>query len=154
MRSRPNPRSPPAKLNAVDASASTDPDDGIASYLWQQTAGPRVALSDPAAAKPTFVAPPVTPAGARVTFVLTVADTGGLEDSSPVSLTVRDNGIEGFPEAAYTMTTPSGRPVGITLENGAELVRFSRLPEVRGRVVFIEDYDMAVATHLVQGVDV
>ncbi len=35
-----------------------------------------------------------------------------------------------------------------------EIVRFSRLPEARGRIVFIEDYDMEVAAHLVQGVDV
>ncbi|MAF26271.1 MAG: hypothetical protein CME07_00215 [Gemmatimonadetes bacterium] len=35
-----------------------------------------------------------------------------------------------------------------------EIVRFSRLPEVRGRVVFVEDYDMDVAARLVQGVDV
>jgi starch phosphorylase len=32
--------------------------------------------------------------------------------------------------------------------------QFTRLPEVEGRVVFIEDYDMAVASELIQGVDV
>ncbi|ONF44107.1 alpha-glucan phosphorylase [Marinobacter lutaoensis] len=32
--------------------------------------------------------------------------------------------------------------------------RFSRRPEVEGRVVFIEDYDLGVANQLVQGVDV
>lgn len=35
-----------------------------------------------------------------------------------------------------------------------EWVRFSRRPEVEGRVVFIPDYDLIVAEHLVQGVDV
>lgn len=35
-----------------------------------------------------------------------------------------------------------------------DIVRFSRLPEVRGKIVFVEDYDMEVAAHLVQGVDV
>ena len=35
-----------------------------------------------------------------------------------------------------------------------QLVHFSRLDEVRGRFVFIEDYDMNVARWLVQGVDV
>ncbi|MCG3172455.1 MAG: Glycogen phosphorylase [Myxococcota bacterium] len=34
-----------------------------------------------------------------------------------------------------------------------EIVQFSRLPEVNGRVVFVEDYDYSVARHLVQGVD-
>ena len=41
---------------------------------------------------------------------------------------------------------------------GKELIRqilhFARQPEVRRRVVFIEDYDMVVARYLVQGVDV
>jgi starch phosphorylase len=36
----------------------------------------------------------------------------------------------------------------------AEWVRFSRRPEVGGRVVLIPDYDLLLAEHLVQGVDV
>jgi bifunctional non-homologous end joining protein LigD len=35
-----------------------------------------------------------------------------------------------------------------------ELVHFSREPRIRGRIVFVEDYDMDVATQLVTGVDV
>ncbi len=35
----------------------------------------------------------------------------------------------------------------------AEWVRFSRLPDLEGRVVFIPDYDLLLAEHLVQGVD-
>ncbi len=35
-----------------------------------------------------------------------------------------------------------------------EILHFARQPEVRRRVVFIEDYDMVVARYLVQGVDV
>ena len=35
----------------------------------------------------------------------------------------------------------------------AEWVRFSRRPEVEGRVVFIPDYNLLLAEHLVQGVD-
>ncbi len=35
-----------------------------------------------------------------------------------------------------------------------EWARFVRQPEVRRRVVFLEDYDMTLAEHLVQGVDV
>jgi starch phosphorylase len=36
----------------------------------------------------------------------------------------------------------------------AEVVHMARRPEFRNRVVFLEDYDMNVARHLVQGVDV
>jgi glycogen phosphorylase len=35
-----------------------------------------------------------------------------------------------------------------------QIVHFSRDPEVRKRIVFIEDYDMVVARYMVQGVDV
>ena len=35
----------------------------------------------------------------------------------------------------------------------AEWVRFSRRPEAEGRVVFVPDYDLLLAEHLVQGVD-
>jgi glycogen phosphorylase len=35
-----------------------------------------------------------------------------------------------------------------------EIHQFSRRPDVRGRFVFLEDYDMNIARHLVQGVDV
>ena len=36
----------------------------------------------------------------------------------------------------------------------AQVAQFARRPEFRRRVVFLEDYDMNVARHLVQGVDV
>lgn len=43
-------------------------------------------------------------------------------------------------------------------DGGKELIqriaRFARRPEARKRIIFIEDYDMSVARHLVQGVDV
>lgn len=44
-----------------------------------------------------------------------------------------------------------------TDDEGRQMVRqwidYSRRPEVRGRVVFLEDYDLALAAELVQGVD-
>jgi hypothetical protein len=60
---------------------SSDPDDGIVSYLWEQTGGPKVVLSDAAAAKLTFTAPDVTYEDASLTFRLTVQDSGGLRST-------------------------------------------------------------------------
>lgn len=65
----------------LDSSASSDPDDGIASYQWRQTAGTPVSLSNPTALQPTFTAPNVGPGGATLTFELTVTDNGGLSDT-------------------------------------------------------------------------
>ncbi|MFN2362293.1 MAG: alpha-glucan family phosphorylase [Marinobacter sp.] len=43
-------------------------------------------------------------------------------------------------------------------QRGKDIIRqwkaFSRRPDVEGKVVFIEDYDLGVASHLIQGVDV
>lgn len=61
----------------LNASNSTDPDDGIASYHWVQIGEPAVDLSDPDAKQPTFITPNVTPGGAALTFELTVLDYDG-----------------------------------------------------------------------------
>jgi subtilisin family serine protease len=70
----------------LDGSLSTDPDDGVASYLWTQTSGTPVPLSNPAAMKPTFVAPSAS--GAVLTFLLTVADWAGQTSSASCMVTV------------------------------------------------------------------
>ena len=65
----------------LDASNSSDPDDGIASYLWEQSAGSPVTLSDPTAVQPSFTSPDVGPGGESLTFRLTVTDNGGLQST-------------------------------------------------------------------------
>ena len=79
-------------LVTLDGSASYDPDGHLPlTYLWTQTGGPLVTLSNPAASKPTFFAPwmPTT-----LTFSLVVTDS--LLLSSPpdsVSIFVIGNSI-------------------------------------------------------------
>ncbi len=70
------------------------------------------------------------------------------------------------PERLVRLLTNRQRPVQIIVAGkahprdalGKEFVRawaqFAEHPEVRGRAVFLEDYDMALAQELVQGVDV
>lgn len=86
----------------LDGSNSTDPDDGIASYVWEQTGGPSVTLSDPWSAQPTFTSPDVGPDGASLTFQLTVTDSGGLQSTdtcivniNPVEVTKGDCNRDG-----------------------------------------------------------
>ncbi|MGB6376833.1 MAG: PKD domain-containing protein [Syntrophobacteria bacterium] len=111
----------------LDGSSSTDPDDGIASYLWTQTAGPPVTLSDASAVQPTFVTPIVDLSGTMLTFRLRAADTGGLQASDQVSVTVSDNGITGFPADVLTTRTLAGEPFGIREDNGGSFTRLSFL---------------------------
>ncbi len=70
------------------------------------------------------------------------------------------------PERLIKILTNQGRPVQLVLAGkahpqdceGQEMIRqwieFARRPEVQARVVFLSDYDVIMAEHLVQGVDV
>ncbi|UCF01762.1 MAG: hypothetical protein JSV14_15585, partial [Deltaproteobacteria bacterium] len=52
----------------LDGSNSTDPDDGIASCLWNQIGGTPVTLSSSTAVQPNFTAPDVGASGESFTF--------------------------------------------------------------------------------------
>ena len=54
---------PEGTLVTLSGTNSSDPGGVIVSFLWTQTLGPAVTLSDPDVAQPTFPAPVVTAAG-------------------------------------------------------------------------------------------
>jgi hypothetical protein len=105
----------------LDGSASYDPDGQIASYLWTQTGGTDVTLSDPTNAQPTFVTPPVDAGGAELTFELMVRDGGGLQSMDEVSITVSDNNIAGFPADVITFKTSTNESIGIKAGMGSHI---------------------------------
>ena len=118
----------------LDGSDSSDPDDGIHRYLWSQTVGTPVTLSDTSAVQPTFVTPPVDSNGTRLVFGLTITDNGGLEHSDTVRIDIEDNGITGFPADVLPATSPTGKNIGIKVESGGSITSFmmiaaSSLPE-------------------------
>jgi hypothetical protein len=78
----------------LDGSGSVDWDDGIRSYLWTQTAGTPVALSDTLVVKPTFYAPEVEIDGEVLTFELTVADQNGLKSTDSCDVRVNQDPSE------------------------------------------------------------
>lgn len=93
---------------SLDASNSNDPDDGIASYLWEQTEGPLVTLSNPSSVKPTFTAPSVGAGGAALTFRLTVTDKGGLKSTAICIVNVTATNIPPIAEAGSDQTVDEG----------------------------------------------
>lgn len=75
--------------SVILAGAGSDPDGTIAAYLWTQTAGPTVTLTNANTATASFTAPTVA-ADTVLTFLLTVTDNQGKTDSAPMSITVRN----------------------------------------------------------------
>ena len=58
----------------LDASSSTDPEGDPLTYGWSQRSGPRVTLSDPSVATPTFTAPAATATDQTLVFRVTISD--------------------------------------------------------------------------------
>jgi len=106
----------------LNGSQSVDRDGSIVSYLWTQTAGPAVTLSDAAIATPTFVTVPVDAEGTTLVFNLTVRDSAGLESSDTVSVTINDNEITEYPEKTLTITLPNGKTIGVEIDDNGDYV--------------------------------
>ncbi|MCK4534552.1 MAG: hypothetical protein KAT81_03410 [Syntrophobacterales bacterium] len=105
----------------LDGSASSDPNGEIVSYLWTQTGGAEVTLSDPTATQLTFVTPPVDADGAELTFELTLTAEDGLQSTDKVSVMVSDNGIDGFPTDVTTFETSTGKNMGVKAGDGGHI---------------------------------
>lgn len=79
----------------LDGSGSHDPDDDISSYLWQQTGGTQVTLSDATTVLPTFAAPAISTNEEVLTFSLTVTDSGNVQNVDTTGVTVTDVRVAG-----------------------------------------------------------
>jgi len=87
----------------LDASGSSDPDPAdTMSYIWKQTSGATVTLSDSAASGPTFAAPS---AAAMLIFQVTVLDGRGGSDRDAVTIAV---GARPAPPANLSVTPGDG----------------------------------------------
>ena len=71
----------------LDGSASVDRDGEIVSYIWEQTEGADVDLSDPSTVNPVFTAPYASEEQ-TLGFKLTVTDQKGLQYADLVTITV------------------------------------------------------------------
>ena len=97
----------------LNGSGSTDPDDGIASYLWEQTSGTSTTLYNDTSDQPHFTAIQVDTAGETLVFQLTVTDYGGLQSSDTVIVNVTEPGgnIPPIADAGSNQTVDEGDTV-------------------------------------------
>ncbi|MEJ2236479.1 MAG: PKD domain-containing protein, partial [Syntrophobacterales bacterium] len=94
----------------MDGSKSSDPDEGIESYLWKQAAGQSVTFSDPTSAQPTFEAPSFDKSGDQpLIFELIVTDNGGLQSSDSTNVSVSN----------YEKDNPGASGGGCFIDTGA-----------------------------------
>jgi REJ domain. len=100
-----------ASLITLDGSASYDPDAEPVTFLWAQVLGPSVTLSDPQGAQPTFLAPPVGPAGTTLSFQLTVTDTVGSSATAVTSVDVTNVNHPPIANAGSDQTVTTGTQV-------------------------------------------
>ncbi len=70
----------------LNGGESTDPDNGIILYQWQQTGGPSVTISNASTTTAQFVASVAV--GSTLTFELTVTDAGGLTNKDTCMVSV------------------------------------------------------------------
>ena len=104
----------------LDGSKSSDPDDGIVSYFWQQTAGPAIGLSDDAAVQPTFVSPNVAAGGESLRFSLTVTDASGDQNTDTCIVVVTLDNLPPTADAGVDQTVNEGNPVTLDGSNSSD----------------------------------
>jgi chitinase len=73
----------------------SDPDNGISSWLWTQTAGTSVILTGAATQQARFTAPNIATGSATLVFRLQTTDAAGLSATDTIAVTVQSADLDG-----------------------------------------------------------
>ena len=93
--------------------SATDSDGSIASYLWAQTAGTPVSLSNASSATASFIAP-TTLADTVLSFQLTATDNSGASSSASTNVTVKHVNVAPVASAGADQTVNEGGNVSLS----------------------------------------
>ena len=112
----------------------SDPDNGISSWLWRQTAGTSVILSGAATQQARFTAPNIATGTATLVFELRATDVGGLSATDTIAVTVQSADLDGdgvpnsqdaFPNDPTEWRDSNGNGIGDNAEAAAAQVKLS-----------------------------
>ncbi len=141
----------------LNGANSSDPDNNVAFYYWEQTGGPAVTLSDVNAVRPAFTAPAVGQNGAALTFRLTVTDDAQAEDSDTCIVNVSWVNEAPIADAGANQTVDEGVVVTLDGSNSSDPddgIASYRWREVGQTSVTLSDVNAARPTFTTPFVDV
>jgi hypothetical protein len=107
----------------------SDPTGAYTAFLWTQTdpnnpgiplSQPTVTLSNPTSPTPTFTAPLIDINGPMLCFQLTVITANG-SSTDTMYITLKNNGITGFPAGVIRFKSSTDKSMGIQLDGGGLL---------------------------------
>jgi hypothetical protein len=109
----------------------SDPDNGISSWQWRQTAGTAVTLTGAATQQARFTAPNIATGIATLVFELRTTDAGGLTATDTMTVTVQSADLDGdgvpnsqdaFPNDPTEWRDSNGNGIGDNAEAAAAQV--------------------------------
>ncbi|MCP4124218.1 MAG: hypothetical protein GY751_20930 [Bacteroidetes bacterium] len=135
-------------LVSLNATGSSDPDDGISTYLWEQIIkddNTLVLLSGTETAIATFTSPQVESGGESFIFKLTITDKSGQTASSECVVNVSYNNIPPTAEAGEWQETGCGIIVKLfgTATDADGTISSYSWKQTKGTAVNLEDSDTA-----------
>jgi len=101
----------PYTIVTLDGTNSTDSDDGVATYEWIQTSGPKVSIMNADTPYATFVAPDAGASGCSLAFKLAVSDNSGLKTTDRALVSVKEVNEPPAADAGDDQTVSSGAQV-------------------------------------------
>lgn len=141
---------------SLDASASSDPDVGIVSYKWEQTAGTPVEIRNSDEAIAFVTMPEVGPANGSVIFQVTVTDTEDVTDTDQVEVVVYNVNIPPIADAGIDQRVYEGQMVQLdgaaSTDQDGEVMAFA-WTLVSGVEIDISDLDAAQVSFVAPATD-
>lgn len=97
----------------LSADGSSDADNGIVSYKWEQISGTSVSLSSKTGKTVSFTAPMVAKGGETLKFKLTVTDAGNLTDTAIALVTIEHENMAPIADAGDDQDAVAGDKVAL-----------------------------------------